>query len=231
MPAKTPSQQRLFCMALAVRKGDLKRSEVNQSVLDIVDSDMTDQQIKDFTVLKEGVGMRRLAEYMVEALKKLGSGAEGAVYDLGDGRVRKEFHKGRVPLAYQILKIATDNNDIQCLPKVYEVGPDYIIRENCKPNTPKCKEYYKVAMSPVYVGHDTLYWGVMNEDYWYDPDKDAYFTRIKGIIRGRQLEVKDWLCRLKYELSQIKGENAGLGDFALKNFGETDDGRVVMMDF
>ena len=53
MPAASRSQQRLFCMALAVRKGDLARSKVSKSVLDIVDGDMTNKQIEDFTVLKE----------------------------------------------------------------------------------------------------------------------------------------------------------------------------------
>jgi hypothetical protein len=53
MPSKSKSQQRLFSMALAVRKGDLKRSEVHQSVLDIVDSKMTNKEIEEFTVLKE----------------------------------------------------------------------------------------------------------------------------------------------------------------------------------
>jgi hypothetical protein len=53
MPSKSKSQQRLFSMALAVRKGELKRSEVHQSVLDIVDSKMTNKEIEDFTVLKE----------------------------------------------------------------------------------------------------------------------------------------------------------------------------------
>ena len=43
MPAKSKSQQRLFGMALAVRRGDMKRSEANKAVLDIVDSDMTDK--------------------------------------------------------------------------------------------------------------------------------------------------------------------------------------------
>jgi len=62
MPAKTPSQQRLFCMALAVRTGKLKRSEVTKAVLDIVDSDMTDKQIKDFTVLKESVSLSEFLE-------------------------------------------------------------------------------------------------------------------------------------------------------------------------
>lgn len=52
MPAKSQAQQRLFSMALAVRKGKLKRTDVNKSVLDIVDGDMTNDQIEDFTKLK-----------------------------------------------------------------------------------------------------------------------------------------------------------------------------------
>ena len=52
MPAKSKSQQRLFGMALAVRRGELKKSEVNDSVLSIVDSDMTDKQIEDFAKTK-----------------------------------------------------------------------------------------------------------------------------------------------------------------------------------
>ena len=43
MPAKSKSQQILFSMALAVRRGKLKRSEVSTSVLDIVDSDMSNK--------------------------------------------------------------------------------------------------------------------------------------------------------------------------------------------
>ena len=53
MPSTSKSQQKLFSMALAVRKGQLKRSDVWDSVLKIVDSDMTDSQIEDFTILKE----------------------------------------------------------------------------------------------------------------------------------------------------------------------------------
>lgn len=71
MPAKSKSQQRLFSMALAVRKGDLPRSKVWKAVLDIVDSDMTNKEIEDFTVLKESNKyrtMKSLSEYMVEAM-------------------------------------------------------------------------------------------------------------------------------------------------------------------
>lgn len=66
MPSKSRSQQRLFCMALAVRHGHLKRSEVHKEVLDIVDSDMTDKQIKDFTV-RESDGLISLTDYLTES--------------------------------------------------------------------------------------------------------------------------------------------------------------------
>lgn len=66
MPAKSKSQQRLFSMALAVRKGELKRSDVYKSVLDIVDSDMTNREIEDFTVL-EGRRTKPLFEYIMES--------------------------------------------------------------------------------------------------------------------------------------------------------------------
>lgn len=64
MPAKSKAQQRLFGMALAVRRGEMKRSDVNQSVLDIVDSDITDKEIEDFASTKH----KGLKECLIEAL-------------------------------------------------------------------------------------------------------------------------------------------------------------------
>lgn len=52
MPSKSIAQQKLFGMALAIRRGELKRSEVEQDVLDIVDGKMTDKQIEDFAKTK-----------------------------------------------------------------------------------------------------------------------------------------------------------------------------------
>ena len=51
MPAKSQSQQRLFGMALAVRRGELKRSEVHKSVLDIVDSEAQSLQTEILMML------------------------------------------------------------------------------------------------------------------------------------------------------------------------------------
>ena len=63
MPAKSKAQQRLFGMALAVRRGEMKRSEADKSVLDIVDSDMTNKEIEDFAKTKG------LKEHLNEHLK------------------------------------------------------------------------------------------------------------------------------------------------------------------
>ncbi len=71
MPAKSKSQQRLFGMALAVRRGEMKRSDVWDSVLDIVDSDMTDKEIEDFAKtkhdkIKEHIYMKDIKQYINE---------------------------------------------------------------------------------------------------------------------------------------------------------------------
>lgn len=64
MPAVSKSQQRLFGMALAVRRGEIKRSDVNDAVLDIVNSDMTDKEIEDFAKTSH----KNLKEALIEAL-------------------------------------------------------------------------------------------------------------------------------------------------------------------
>lgn len=64
MPAKSKAQQRLFGMALAVRRGKMKRGEVWKEVLDIVDSDMTDKEIEDFAKTSH----KSLKECIMDAL-------------------------------------------------------------------------------------------------------------------------------------------------------------------
>lgn len=64
MPAKSKAQQALFGMALAVRKGEMKRTDVDKSVLDIVDSDMTNKEIEDFASTKH----KSLPDYIKEHL-------------------------------------------------------------------------------------------------------------------------------------------------------------------
>lgn len=71
MPSKSKSQQKLFCMAWAVRKGELDRNKVSDEVLKIADSDMSDKEIKEFMVLKEGISgerFRHLSEFIKYSL-------------------------------------------------------------------------------------------------------------------------------------------------------------------
>lgn len=65
MPAKSKAQQKLFGMALAVRRGELKRDEVEKEVLDIVDGDMTDKDIEDFAATKH----KGLKDHIKESIK------------------------------------------------------------------------------------------------------------------------------------------------------------------
>lgn len=64
MPSKSKAQQRLFGMALAVRRGELKRGEVTNDVLKLVDSDMTNKELEDFASTPH----KGLKEYVREAL-------------------------------------------------------------------------------------------------------------------------------------------------------------------
>lgn len=64
MPSKSKAQQRLFGIALAVRRGNIERSKVDQEVLDIVDGKMTDKQIEDFARTKH----KGLKDYIKEML-------------------------------------------------------------------------------------------------------------------------------------------------------------------
>ena len=65
MPAQSKSQQRLFGMALAVRRGEMSRKDANKSVLDIVDSEMTDKQIEDFATTSH----KSLKEHLMESIE------------------------------------------------------------------------------------------------------------------------------------------------------------------
>ena len=67
--------------------------------------------------------MQPLYTYIDEALRKLGKGEEGTVYDLGDDRVKKVFSRGRVPIPWQLLYQACQAGvEIEALPRVFEVG-------------------------------------------------------------------------------------------------------------
>ena len=51
MPAKSKSQQQLFGLALAVKRGEYPKSKVNQTILNIV-KDMSEKDIEDFASTK-----------------------------------------------------------------------------------------------------------------------------------------------------------------------------------
>lgn len=66
MPSKSKSQQRLFGMAYAARKGEISKSDLPDEVEDIVDSDMSTKDIKKFAKTKH----KGLPERLREALEE-----------------------------------------------------------------------------------------------------------------------------------------------------------------
>lgn len=175
--------------------------------------------------------IKSFLDFINENEKLLGKGEEGACYLMDDGNIKKVFHRGIVPVSYQLLYQASNFVSLQTLPKVTELNDDYIVREPVKPKTPLCRKYYKIATTYKLPNGMFMYKYVMNNGY-YDPDKDLVVDEFNDQIEGKDEQtVWKWLYMLKYELSQIKGANAQLGDFGLQNFGETNDGKVIMFDF
>ena len=79
MPSKSKAQQALMGMALAVRQGKLKRSQVDKEVLDIADGDMSTKDLEHFAKTKR----KSLPDYIKEAMD-LGSVDFKVTYKVGD---------------------------------------------------------------------------------------------------------------------------------------------------
>lgn len=68
MPSVSKSQQMLFGMALAVRRGKLKRSEIDKKVLNIVDGQMSTKEIEDFAKKLKRNTNESLKEYLINSI-------------------------------------------------------------------------------------------------------------------------------------------------------------------
>ena len=66
MPAKSKSQQRLFGMAYAARKGEIPKSDLPDDVEDVVNSKITTKDIKKFAKTKH----KGLPERLRESLER-----------------------------------------------------------------------------------------------------------------------------------------------------------------
>jgi hypothetical protein len=65
MPAKSQQQQKLFGLALAVKRGEVPRSEASDEVLDIVDS-MSEKKIRDFAKTKHSELPVKIENYIMK---------------------------------------------------------------------------------------------------------------------------------------------------------------------
>tara|TARA_R100001510_G_C7466980_1_gene84953 strand:- start:113 stop:424 length:312 start_codon:yes stop_codon:yes gene_type:complete len=70
MPARSKQQQKLFGLALAVKKGDVPKSDVSKDVKDIVDK-MSKKDIEDFASTKHKGLPNKIEAQLEELIKKI----------------------------------------------------------------------------------------------------------------------------------------------------------------
>lgn len=161
--------------------------------------------------------------------KILGTGSEGLVIQIGDGKVMKilfdtDFMSSNKRTLETMKRMIGRN--FETLPNVYKVTKNIIIRDDVTPSTPKCREYFQIANTKYGDCPATL------ERLIAQGELAKAFE-----VTGRKLKTKPvikWLQKLKTELQSIGAmpERANnLGDFKPANLGETKDGRVVYFDW
>ena len=69
MPAQSQQQQKLFGLALSVKRGDTPRSEASEDVLGIVDS-MSEKEIEDFASTKHK-GLPKMKEQLRKIVREI----------------------------------------------------------------------------------------------------------------------------------------------------------------
>ena len=69
MPAKSKSQQRLFGLALSVKRGETPRADVDDEILDIVDS-MSEDEIEKYAGTKHDNLPKKVEEILREIIRK-----------------------------------------------------------------------------------------------------------------------------------------------------------------
>ena len=84
MPAQSQQQQKLFGLALSVKRGDTPRSEASEDVLGIVDS-MSEKEIEDFASTKHK-GLPKMKEQLRKIVREIMR--ERAISEITEGKKR-----------------------------------------------------------------------------------------------------------------------------------------------
>lgn len=155
-------------------------------------------------ILRRKAGDQRASDRMKEISKftlksVLGKGQEGVCVKTSDGRVLKVYY-GEMPVCISMLAAACRFMTPKCLPKI-EKGDHWILRDEYKTKTSKCREYASQARK--------------------------YMKGGKIIDKTH----KQWLETANYELSEIGACPLYQADIKLDNFGEDKKGNIVLIDF
>ena len=189
--------------------------------------------ITAYSLVQNEMSIEQLYEYIsktpLDRLNKvMGAGGYGVVFDIGNNKVIKFKYKNsgwgmEHDEIYDKFYNYCLNRKSKILPYVYKYTPNYIIMEKLKPNTPKCKKYYKV---------------IEEKDFNVNGTKMSMVKIIANNIdyefTGFDKEVYEWMLELKKEMIAYSGReinsNYWYGDMRPANLGERKNGDIVFFD-
>lgn len=224
MPAVSKEQQTAMRMALAARKGDLEKSKLKGAALEIYNSDMTNKQIKDFTVLKEaGVGTS-LKSFLEESMNEsiLGSSNTGKDYIesiIYDYLTNPEKFEGFTGFKKEDIEIKGNIVDIKSVPD----GAKFVINENI-PEDYVFNFYSKAKNFKIFVVGNENYKRFLKNIGTVSIETNAYrgldvnFKNIYEWIDLSKLNIKEgalWFENCNVDMSKgtnLKGVIEGYGN-------------------
>ena len=171
--------------------------------------------------------------------KMLGAGSYGIVIDCGD-RVIKWFHKN-TPMTDaddRFYEYCMEHPESKVFPIVYKMGPNYVVLEKLKTDTPKCQKYNEwLGWSPKRVVPITLPkidskngGTTMEKCIWnYKKYKNQIDKVVKQLPHDIQ-EIFQWGLEAYKHLQQVEPGVSNFVDLRLANIGERKNGEIVWFD-
>ena len=159
--------------------------------------------------------------------KVLGAGSYGAAVELANGMVCKIYHKNREmertdkEFFEYCMKHKTD-----VFPTVHKLGPNYVVMEKLKMETPKCRLYDK------YLGYNGVKIDgkmTMEQIAKQVIKKDKKITKLVAKLSSEEKEILDWAVDALTRLEEAVGFDS-FSDMRLANIGERNDGAIIWFD-
>lgn len=147
------------------------------------------------------------------------SGKEGYVIECGDEIVKVFYDAFDMSAIGRLINAQNRNKKFKVLPTITDSGKYFIVRDNYKPYTKKCKELMETLFGEygdIYDFDD----GCLYERYVFDNEQPS---------NRKEQDAIDWYEQAIEELAMIGIDN--IGDLTKHNIAEDKRGNIIYHDF